>query len=487
LNTMTMNELHNLTIADMRSRLDAGDVTAVQLTDALLTRIASYDGSIGAYLHVDSDGAHQQARAADARIQAGERGGLLGIPLGIKDVLSTTGLPTTSGSKVLENYRPPYDATAVARLKSQGAVLLGKLNCDEFAMGSSTENSAYQLTRNPWNTDCVPGGSSGGSAAAVAAGLAAGTLGTDTGGSIRQPASLCGITGLKPTYGRVSRYGLIAFASSLDQIGPMAWTARDCAMMLNGIAGHDGYDATSAPTAVPDYVAGLGGSLKGLRVGIPRELFVDGMQTGTELAVRESIRVLQDLGAIIKEISLPNSPHALPVYYIVATAEASSNLARFDGVRYGPRSDGDSYRDALDQTRGDLFGPEVRRRIMLGTYVLSAGYYDAFYKRAQQVRTLIRQDFTHAFADVDVIASPTSPNVAFKFGENSADPVAMYLQDVCTLPVSLAGLPGISVPCGFDNGLPIGLQLIGQAFAESEILRVADAYQGATNWHTRRP
>ncbi len=484
---MTTNELHNLTIADMRSRLDAGDVTAVQLTDALLTRIASHDGSIGAYLHVDSDGARQQARAADVRIKAGEQGGLLGIPLGIKDVLSTTGLPTTSGSKVLENYRPPYDATAVARLKSQGAVLLGKLNCDEFAMGSSTENSAYQLTRNPWNTDCVPGGSSGGSAAAVAAGLAAGTLGTDTGGSIRQPASLCGITGLKPTYGRVSRYGLIAFASSLDQIGPMAWTARDCAMMLNGIAGHDGYDATSAPTAVPDYVAGLGGSLKGLRVGIPRELFVDGMQKGTEQAVRESIRVLQDLGAIIKEISLPNSPHALPVYYIVATAEASSNLARFDGVRYGPRSDGDSYRDALDQTRGDLFGPEVRRRIMLGTYVLSAGYYDAFYKRAQQVRTLIRQDFTHAFADVDVIASPTSPNVAFKFGENSADPVAMYLQDVCTLPVSLAGLPGISVPCGFDNGLPIGLQLIGQAFAESEILRVADAYQGATNWHTRRP
>jgi len=484
---MTSNELHNLTIADMRARLDAGDVTAVQLTEALLARIASHDHSIGAYLHVDRDGAHQQAIAADGRIQAGERGGLLGIPLGIKDVLSTTGLPTTSASKVLENYRPPYDATAVARLKAQGAVLLGKLNCDEFAMGSSTENSAYQLTRNPWNTACVPGGSSGGSAAAVAAGLAAGTLGTDTGGSIRQPASLCGITGLKPTYGRVSRYGLIAFASSLDQIGPMAWTARDCAMMLNSIAGHDGYDATSAQTAVPDYVAGLGGSLKGLRVGIPRELFVDGMQKGTEQAVRESIRVLQDLGATIKEISLPNSPHALPVYYIVATAEASSNLARFDGVRYGPRSDGDSYREALDQTRGDLFGPEVRRRIMLGTYVLSAGYYDAFYKRAQQVRTLIRQDFTHAFADVDVIAAPTSPNVAFQFGENSADPVAMYLQDVCTLPVSLAGLPGISLPCGFDNGLPIGLQLIGQAFAESEILRVADAYQSATDWHTRRP
>lgn len=484
---MKPNELHNLTISEMRTHLDAGDISAAQITDAMLTRITSNDVTVGAYLYVDTDGARQQAIAADARIRAGERGGMLGIPLGIKDVLSTTGLPTTSGSKVLENYRPPYDATAVARLKSQGAVLLGKLNCDEFAMGSSTENSAYQLTRNPWNSDYVPGGSSGGSAAAVAAGLAAGTLGTDTGGSIRQPASLCGITGLKPTYGRVSRYGLIAFASSLDQIGPMAWTARDCAMMLNAIAGHDGYDATSAPTLVPDYVAGLGGSLKGLRVGIPRELFVEGMQKGTEQAVRESIRVLQDLGAIIKDISLPNSPHALPVYYIVATAEASSNLARFDGVRYGPRSDGDSYRDALDQTRGDLFGPEVRRRIMLGTYVLSAGYYDAFYKRAQQVRTLIRQDFTHAFADVDVIAAPTSPNVAFKFGENSADPVAMYLQDVCTLPVSLAGLPGISVPCGFDNGLPIGLQLIGQAFAESELLRVADAYQGATNWHTRRP
>ncbi len=484
---MKPNELHNLTISEMRTHLDAGDISAAQITDAMLARITSNDVTVGAYLYVDTDGARQQAIAADARIRAGERGGMLGIPLGIKDVLSTTGLPTTSGSKVLENYRPPYDATAVARLKSQGAVLLGKLNCDEIAMGSSTENSAYQLTRNPWNSDYVPGGSSGGSAAAVAAGLAAGTLGTDTGGSIRQPASLCGITGLKPTYGRVSRYGLIAFASSLDQIGPMAWTARDCAMMLNAIAGHDGYDATSAPTLVPDYVAGLGGSLKGLRVGIPRELFVEGMQKGTEQAVRESIRVLQDLGAIIKDISLPNSPHALPVYYIVATAEASSNLARFDGVRYGPRSDGDSYRDALDQTRGDLFGPEVRRRIMLGTYVLSAGYYDAFYKRAQQVRTLIRQDFTHAFADVDVIAAPTSPNVAFKFGENSADPVAMYLQDVCTLPVSLAGLPGISVPCGFDNGLPIGLQLIGQAFAESELLRVADTYQGATNWHTRRP
>ena len=482
-----MNNLHNLTIAEMRQQLDTGAVTSVQLTEAMLAQITTQNATIGAYLHVDEAGARAQAVAADARLAAGERGGLLGIPLGIKDVLSTKGLPTTCASKVLENYRPPYDATAVTRLKDAGAVLLGKLNMDEFAMGSSTENSAFQLTRNPWDTTCVPGGSSGGSAAAVAAGMAAGTLGTDTGGSIRQPASLCGITGLKPTYGRISRYGLVAFASSLDQIGPMAWTARDCAMMLQVMAGQDAMDATSAPVAVPDYVAALGGDLRGVRVGIPTELFVDGMQQGTADAVRTAIGVLESLGATVKEISLPHSSYALPVYYIVATAEASSNLARFDGVRYGPRSDGDSYREQLDSTRGDLFGPEVRRRIMLGTYALSAGYYDAYYKRAQQVRTLIRQDFANAFADVDIIAAPTSPNVAFRFGDNIDDPVAMYLQDVCTLPVSLAGLPGISVPCGFDGGLPVGLQLIGPAFSEAELLRVADAYQMQTDWHTRRP
>jgi aspartyl-tRNA(Asn)/glutamyl-tRNA(Gln) amidotransferase subunit A len=482
-----MNNLHNLTITEMRQQLDTGAVTSVQLTEAMLAQITTQNATIGAYLHVDEAGARAQAVAADARLAAGERGGLLGVPLGIKDVLSTKGLPTTCASKVLENYRPPYDATAVTRLKEAGAVLLGKLNMDEFAMGSSTENSAFQLTRNPWDTSCVPGGSSGGSAAAVAAGMAAGTLGTDTGGSIRQPASLCGITGLKPTYGRISRYGLVAFASSLDQIGPMAWTARDCAMMLQVMAGQDVMDATSAPVEVPDYVAALGGDLRGVRVGIPTELFVDGMQQGTADAVRTAIGVLESLGATVKEISLPHSSYALPVYYIVATAEASSNLARFDGVRYGPRSDGDSYREQLDQTRGDLFGPEVRRRIMLGTYALSAGYYDAYYKRAQQVRTLIRQDFANAFADVDIIAAPTSPNVAFRFGDNIDDPVAMYLQDVCTLPVSLAGLPGISVPCGFDGGLPVGLQLIGPAFSEAELLRVADAYQMQTDWHTRRP
>ncbi len=482
-----MNNLHNLTITEMRQQLDTGAVTSVQLTEAMLAQITTQNATIGAYLHVDEAGARAQAVAADARLASGERGGLLGVPLGIKDVLSTKGLPTTCASKVLENYRPPYDATAVTRLKEAGAVLLGKLNMDEFAMGSSTENSAFQLTRNPWDTSCVPGGSSGGSAAAVAAGMAAGTLGTDTGGSIRQPASLCGITGLKPTYGRISRYGLVAFASSLDQIGPMAWTARDCAMMLQVMAGQDVMDATSAPVEVPDYVAALGGDLRGVRVGIPTELFVDGMQQGTADAVRTAIGVLESLGATVKEISLPHSSYALPVYYIVATAEASSNLARFDGVRYGPRSDGDSYREQLDQTRGDLFGPEVRRRIMLGTYALSAGYYDAYYKRAQQVRTLIRQDFANAFADVDIIAAPTSPNVAFRFGDNIDDPVAMYLQDVCTLPVSLAGLPGISVPCGFDGGLPVGLQLIGPAFSEAELLRVADAYQMQTDWHTRRP
>jgi len=482
-----MNNLHNLTITEMRQLLDSGAVTATQLTEAVLAQIAAHNQTIGAYLHVDEAGARAQAAAADARMHAGERGGLLGIPLGIKDVLSTAGLPTTCASKVLQNYRPPYDATAVARLKQAGAVLLGKLNMDEFAMGSSTENSAFQLTRNPWDIERVPGGSSGGSAAAVAAGMAAGTLGTDTGGSIRQPASLCGITGLKPTYGRISRYGLVAFASSLDQIGPMAWTARDCAMMLQVMAGQDEHDATSAPVPVPDYLAALGGNLNGVRIGIPAELFVEGMQAGTEQAVRAAIAVLEAQGAIIKPISLPHSPYALPVYYIVATAEASSNLARFDGVRYGPRSDGDSYRDQLDQTRGDLFGPEVRRRIMLGTYALSAGYYDAYYKRAQQVRTLIRQDFAQAFAEVDIIAAPTSPNVAFRFGDNSADPVAMYLQDVCTLPVSLAGLPGISVPCGFDGNLPVGLQLIGPAFSEAELLRVADCYQQHTSWHTQRP
>ena len=479
--------LHHLTIADMRTRLDTGELSAVALTEAVLTQIAGHDGDVGAYLHVDTAGALQQAAAADVRLKAGERTPMLGIPLGIKDVLSTAGLPTTCASKVLEGYIPPYDATAVARLKAAGGVILGKLNMDEFAMGSSTENSAYQLTRNPWNRDCVPGGSSGGSAAAVAGGMAAGTLGTDTGGSIRQPASLCGITGLKPTYGRVSRYGAVAFASSLDQIGPMAWTARDAAMMLQVIAGQDDHDATSAPLAVPDYLAAFGGDLKGVRIGIPRELFVDGIQKETDRAVRAAIDVLKQMGAIIKEISLPHSGYALPVYYIVATAEASSNLARFDGVRYGHRSAGDSYREQLDATRGDLFGPEVRRRIMLGTYALSAGYYDAYYKRAQQVRTLIRQDFNTAFADVDIIAAPTSPNVAFKFGENTDDPVAMYLQDVCTLPVSLAGLPGISVPCGFDNGLPVGLQLIGPPFSEAELLRVSDAYQMQTDWHARRP
>lgn len=481
---------HHLSIADMRTQLDSGAVSAVQLTEAVLTQIGAHDATVGAYLHVDSDGALAQAQAADARLRAGERTPMLGIPLGIKDVLSTKGLPTTCASKVLDGYIPPYDATAVARLKDAGGIIVGKLNMDEFAMGSSTENSAFQLTRNPWNTAYVPGGSSGGSAAAVAAGMAAGTLGTDTGGSIRQPASLCGITGLKPTYGRVSRYGAVAFASSLDQIGPMAWSARDAAMMLQVIAGHDVHDATSAPLAVPDYLAALalaGDALKGLRIGIPRELFVEGMQKETETAVRAAIGVLKELGAVLTEISLPHSGYALPVYYIVATAEASSNLARFDGVRYGSRSAGDSYREQLDATRGDLFGPEVRRRIMLGTYALSAGYYDAYYKRAQQVRTLIRQDFDRAFATCDIIAAPTSPNVAFKFGDNTADPVAMYLQDVCTLPVSLAGLPGISVPCGFDNGLPIGLQLIGPAFSETQLLTVSDAYQRQTDWHTRRP
>jgi len=388
---------------------------------------------------------------------------------------------------MLEEYVPPYDATVVQRLKEQGAVLLGKLNCDEFAMGSSTERSAYFPTRNPWDLDRVPGGSSGGSAAAVSAGQALGTLGTDTGGSIRQPASFCGVTGLKPTYGRVSRFGLVAFASSLDQIGPLAHTARDCAILLGAIAGADQNDSTSAPQPLADYEAALTGDLRGLRVGVPSEYFIEGTQPGVDAAVREAIAALRDSGAEIIEISLPHTKYALPVYYIIAPAEASSNLARYDGVRYGLRETNETYWDELEKTRGAGFGPEVRRRIMLGTYALSAGYYDAYYKRAQQVRTLIRRDFQQAFERVDIIAAPTAPTVAFKIGEKTDDPLAMYLEDVFTLPGSLAGVPGLVAPCGFSEALPVGLQLIGRPFDEATLLRAGDAYQRVTDWHTRRP
>ena len=483
-----MPELYELTIAEARERLDRGEITSVQLTEALLDRIAAVENQVRAFLAISDDLAIEQARAADARRAAGGPSSPLdGVPLAIKDVITTAGLTTTCGSKILENFVPPYDATAVARLKDAGAVLLGKTNCDEFAMGSSTERSAFFPTHNPWDLARVPGGSSGGSAAAVAAGEALGALGTDTGGSIRQPASLCGVTGLKPTYGRVSRYGLVAFGSSLDQIGPFARTARDCALILGAIAGADPRDSTAAPQPGPDYAAALSGDVRGLRVGVPKEYFVDGIEPGVEAAVRAALDVLRDGGAEVVEVSLPHTKYALPVYYIIAPAEASANLARYDGVRYGVKQPGDSYWDELERTRGAGFGAEVRRRIMLGTYALSAGYYDAYYRRAQQVRTLIRRDFTEAFEQVDIIAAPTAPTVAFKIGEKTDDPLAMYLEDVCTLPVNLAGMPGLVVPCGFSSELPVGLQLIGRPFGEATLLRAGDAYQRVTDWHTRRP
>jgi aspartyl-tRNA(Asn)/glutamyl-tRNA(Gln) amidotransferase subunit A len=486
-----MAALYELTITEARALLDRGAITAVELTQACLDRIVAVDNQVRAFLAIDDQAALEQARAADEQLQAVRKGAaappLLGIPLAIKDVISTEGLTTTCGSRMLEDYVPPYDATAVARLKQAGAVLLGKTNCDEFAMGSSNENSAFFPVRNPWDLERVPGGSSGGSAAAVAAGEAPGALGTDTGGSVRQPAAFCGVTGLKPTYGRVSRYGLVAFASSLDQIGPFARTVRDCAILLGAIAGPDPLDSTAAPVPVPDYLAALTGELRGLRVGVPREYFVAGLDPEVEAPIRAAIEVLREGGAEVVEVSLPYTKYALPVYYIIAPAEASANLARYDGVRYGLRVPDETYWDELEKTRGAGFGAEVRRRIMLGTYALSAGYYDAYYRRAQQVRTLIRRDFQQVFEQVDILAAPTSPTVAFRLGEKTDDPLAMYLADIFTLPISLAGVPGLVVPCGFSDGLPVGLQLIGRPFDEATLLRVGDAYQRLTDWHTRRP
>lgn len=482
-----MSELHTLTAAAARAALDAGELTSVELTEALLTRISALDPRVQAFLTVTADAALAQARAADESRGSQAPSPMHGIPMAIKDVLCTNGVRTTCGSRILETFVPPYDATVVERLRAGGAVVLGKVNCDEFAMGSSTENSAYQTTRNPWDLERVPGGSSGGSAAAVAAMFAPASLGTDTGGSIRQPAALCGISGLKPTYGRVSRYGLIAYGSSLDQIGPMAWTVADLAMVLQVIAGPDKRDGTSVPAPVPDYSAALTGDLRGLRVGVPREFFVEGMEPGVEAATRTAIDVLRDQGATIVEVSLPYTKYALPTYYIIAPAEASANLARYDGVRYGPRETGESMWEEIELTRGRRFGVEVRRRIMLGTYALSAGYYDAYYKRAQQVRTLIKRDYDTVFTHVDLLAAPTSPTIAFKIGQKLNDPLAMYLSDVCTLPINLAGVPGLVVPCGFSEELPVGLQLIGRPFDEVTLLRTGDAYQRVTDWHTRRP
>jgi aspartyl-tRNA(Asn)/glutamyl-tRNA(Gln) amidotransferase subunit A len=481
--------LTRLTIHDLGVAYRGGVTTPTEVVRAYLDRIDAVDDRLGAYLTVMRDEALAAAGAADERFRAGNpRSPLDGVPIALKDVLCTRGVRTTCASKILERFVPPYDATVVARLRSAGAVLIGKTNMDEFAMGSSTEHSALRTTRNPWNLARVPGGSSGGSAAAVAAELAAAGLGTDTGGSVRQPAAFCGVVGLKPTYGRVSRYGLIAFASSLDQVGPMTRTVQDAAALLGVIAGHDPADSTSVAEPVPDYVAALAGGVRGLRLGVPREYFVPGMDPAIASLVREAIALLARLGATLQEISLPRTDYGLAVYYIVAPAEASSNLARYDGVKYGLRVPG--ARDLVEmtaRTRAAGFGAEVQRRVMLGTYALSAGYYEAYYGRAQKVRTLVSQDFDTAFAQVDLIVAPTTPNVAFEHGAK-ADPLAMYLNDVFTVPTSLAGLPAVSVPCGFDaNGLPVGLQLIGRAFDEARVLRAAHAYEQATAWGERRP
>lgn len=483
-----MTQLHKLTIQETRAALEAGETTSVELTEALFNHIKTVEPQVQAFLFMDEETALQQARTADEQRKQGKVvSPLHGVPLAIKDVICTRDVRTTCGSRMLENFVPPYDATVMVRLHEAGSILLGKTNCDEFAMGSSNENSAFYPTRNPWNLERVPGGSSGGSAAAVAACETPGSLGTDTGGSIRQPASLCGVTGLKPTYGRVSRYGLVAYASSLDQIGPFAWTVADIALLLQTIAGHDPLDSTSVPNEVPDYTQALTGDLRGLRVGVPKEYFVEGMEAGVEQTTRAAIEGLKHQGAELVDVSLPHTSYALPCYYIIATAEASSNLTRYDGVRYGSRVAGESMWDEIEKTRGQNFGAEVRRRIMLGTYALSAGYYDAYYRRAQQVRTLIRRDFEAAFQQVDVLATPTSPTVAFRLGDKVDDPIAMYLSDIFTLTVNLAGLPGLVVPCGFSENMPVGLQLIGKPFDEATLLRVGDAYQRITDWHTQRP
>lgn len=485
-----MAALYNLTIHDAQTLLRCDEVTSVALTQRILDRIVDVDNDVRAYLTLTAEDALAQARVADERRARGVDAPLLGIPIAIKDNVSIRGIETTAGSKILQGYVPPFDATIVTKLKAAGAVILGKTNLDEFAMGSSTENSGYFPTRNPWDLDRVPGGSSGGSAAAVCAGEALAAVGTDTGGSVRQPASLCGLVGVRPTYGRCSRYGLVAFASSLDQPGPLAHDVTDAALMLQVMAGHDPADGTTWPDPVPNYVAGLTKDVQGLRIGVPVEYFVEGLQPDVARAVRAALQTLVDMGAELMDVHLPHTDYALPTYYLLATAEASSNLARFDGIRYGLRADGKfgTVDDLYADTRGAGFGAEVLRRIMLGTYALSAGYYDAYYLKAQKVRTLIKDDFDKAFEKVDLIAGPTSPVTAFKLGERTDDPLQMYLADVFTLSQALAGIPAINVPCGFDGqGLPIGMQLAAPALQEARMFQAAYAYEQATDWHTRRP
>lgn len=484
-----MNELCYLTIHDAHDLLKDKRISSVELTRAILEHLERVDDKIHSCVTITAEHALESAKAADKAITEGKACPLTGVPAIIKDNMCTRGIRTTCSSKMLESFVPPYNATVIEKLNAANMVMLGKANMDEFAMGSSTENSAFFVTHNPWNLDCVPGGSSGGSAAAVAADGCIYALGSDTGGSIRQPASFCGVVGLKPTYGRVSRYGLVAFASSLDQIGPITKDVTDCALVMNTISGHDSRDSTTVPITVPDYTKALSKDIKGLRLGVPGEYFVEGIQPEVMAVLDIAIAKLAELGAVIdRNVSLPNTRYGLAAYYILAPSEASANLARYDGVKYGF-----SYRDtnnmweAMEKTKQLGFGAEVKRRIMLGTYALSAGYYDAYYLKAQKVRTLIRQDFDRAFQQYDALITPTSPTVAFKIGEKTDDPVQMYLSDVCTLPINIAGVPAISVPAGFVNGLPVGMQIIGKHFAEETLLHLAYAFEQATPWHTQKP
>ena len=483
-------ELYELTIGDAHNLLRKKEITSQELTRAVFDRIAAVEGKVDAYISLSEELAMAQAEHADSVIAGGECSALTGIPLGVKDLICTRNLPTTCGSKILEDFLPPYDATVIHKLKAAGAVIVGKLNMDEFAMGSSTENSGIKVTRNPWDPDRIPGGSSGGSAAAVAADMCLGALGSDTGGSIRQPASHCGVSGLKPTYGRVSRFGLVAFASSLDQIGPLGKNVADCAHLLNTVAGHDPRDSTSVPREVPDYAANLNGDLKGITIGIPQEYSAtEGLDPAVQKSVDNAVDVLEKLGARRVKVSLPHTEYAVAVYYVIAPSEASSNLARYDGVKYGFRNP--EYSGLMNMyrtTRSRGFGPEVQRRIIIGTYCLSAGYYDAYYGKASQVRTLIMDDFKKAFDTCDAIVCPVAPTAAFKIGENVDDPLTMYLSDISTLSANLAGIPGMSIPCGFSaDGLPVGLQIMGNHFGEEMIFKVAHAFEQATEFHKQKP
>lgn len=483
-----MLELYEFGVYEAQTAIDKGEINPVELAESVFKRIDSVENTVKAYVTLTKELALNHAKEAEKLIKKGANKPLLGIPLAIKDNMCTEGVRTTCASKILENFIPPYESAVTQKLKEQGYILIGKTNLDEFAMGSSTENSAFGHTRNPWDITRIPGGSSGGSAAAVAADECIAALGSDTGGSIRQPAALCGVVGLKPTYGRVSRYGLVAFASSLDQIGPITKNVRDSAILMNIISGHDCRDSTSAPLAVPDFTSALGQDIKGIKIGVPREYLIEGVDKEIAEAVKTAIRKLESLGAVPVEISLPHTDCAVAVYYILAPSEASSNLARYDGVKYGFRAEGKNLLDMYRKTRANGFGAEVKRRIMLGTYALSSGYYDAYYNKAQQVRTLIKQDFENAFKAVDAIVTPTSPTPAFKAGEKTADPLQMYLSDIFTISVNLAGVPAMSIPCGFTSeNLPIGLQLIGKHFDEESILKVAYAYEQSTDWHKRKP